>query len=308
MHNKQQISNHFSAELFDQYYGEQVGLPDTFYAGRQYWAWRAVKDAPLPWTRLMPRARAEHWLYSHFLKICLPARRDHRDGAPVYAPLNLTAFWRLVVLLHEKGYPAHWLAGAVESLSSGTISTTARAPKKEAVDAKDVDEICAKKDISVAPWKAEFTTLLAIWRKLVPFGFATGKDALVGLQELCEYSITFPDFNPEHPTLRVPHFILVFFDGKLGKTPASLRDVLRDEESGDVTAEARRIRAEGVHVVSTFTYVTDTRTASFWMRRDVAETWAGGDWMVSVWRTDSWRKQIGEIPVAGNMAKLRPWI
>lgn len=104
-----------------------------------------------------------------------------------------------------------------------------------------------------------------------------------------------------------PHFILVFCNTELGRLPNSLRATLLDDEVGDNSEKAKELRAKGLHVVDTFKYVTDTRTASFWMRQDVADGWLQGNWSVSIWRTDSWTKQVGEVPASSHMVKGRSW-
>ncbi|KAK2613339.1 hypothetical protein N8I77_000257 [Diaporthe amygdali] len=150
---EQEIRDHFCAELFDQYDG-QVSRPSgkDFYLGQGYWAWKPSGDtSKLPWKKLMPRPRLERWLYAHFLKICLPAKRDPEHGAAVYAPLNLTAFIRLLLHLFERGYPAHWLGTVIENLTSASIKTTARAPRKEVMDVEDVNTVYPLRQISVAP-------------------------------------------------------------------------------------------------------------------------------------------------------------
>lgn len=309
MSDEQEIRDHFCADLFDQYDG-QVSRPSgkDFYLGQGYWAWKPSGDtSKLPWKKLMPRPRLERWLYAHFLKICLPEKRDPEHGAAVYAPLNLTAFIRLLLHLFERGYPAHWLGTVIENLTSASIKTTARAPRKEVMDVGDVNTVYPLRQISVAPWVAEFTTLVGIWRGLVPFGFVVANGAQVTLSDVFEYSIKFLDFSGHNLRLRVPHFILVFHKTELGKMPQLLRKTLLDDEFGDTSEQANKARTEGLHVVSTFKYVTDTRTASFWMRRDVGDKLCQGGWNASIWRTDSWNKQVGDVPTSSHMVKGQQW-
>lgn len=315
MHDKRQIADHFGAELYDHYEGDLQLPSNEFYMGQQYWAWRRVsnntENAPLPPGKQLTRARLEKWLYGFFLKISLPAVRNPDHSAAIYSPLNLTAWFRLVAHLHDKGYPAHWLATVLENLSSGTIKTTARAPTKEDLNAQDVDKAWPLRQMSVAPWLGEFTTLLSIWRRLIPFGFVTSKDAAPPLKDICLYSLSFPDFAvPGNVRLRVPHFTLVFYHtADFGVAPRNLREMLLDDESGDGSSRAGEIRKGGVHVVSTFTWDTDTRTAKFWMRADLADRLvAPTEWTASVWRTDDWSVQVAEVPVAGRLVKGDAWV
>lgn len=318
MHDKRQVTNHFDATLVedpDARIGRPAGM--DFYMGQQYWIWQAEHPSkqPLPWPELLGQPQLEKWLYAHLLKICLPYPRPVMDGAPVYAPLNLTAVLRLVVHLHGAGYPAHWLAGVLNSLCSGHVTTRARAPRDQILDVKDVDEVYPSRKISVRPWRAEFTMLLSIWRGLLPFGFLPEKDGMVSLAEIDEYTISFPEF--ESTQLRKPHFMLVFWDSSaLGDELPSgeeheLRKLLLDDEDGDPTGRAKKARdGTHLHVAMTFSFVTETRAASLWLKRDVAEVMlAGTNWNVGIWRTDSWELQTRDrIRVADVMRRGRCWI
>lgn len=310
MWDKRQIADHFGAELYGQHQGTKFRLPGELCIGPQYCAWKSTgQEKALPWDRLMPRPHLERWLYAHFLKICLPAKRDPEDSTAVYAPLNLTAFLRLVVHLHENGYPSHWLATVLENLTSGSIRTTVRAPRREVMDVNDVEKVYPQRQMSVAAWRAEFTTLLGIWRRLIPFGFSMAKGASVYPTEVYEYSIVFPDFRVKRALLRVPHFTLVFYKGNSSTLAGTLRETLLDDEVGHGSAKAKDIRERGVHIVTSFTYVTDTRTASFWMRRDVADMLltSSADWQASIWRVDSWKREVADMPVHGRMVKGQCW-
>lgn len=183
-------------------------------------------------------------------------------------------------------------------------------PGVDVLDVSGVDAVHPLRQIGVAPWTAEFTTLLGIWTRLMPFGFAVALGASVGPDQVHCCSVTFPAFTlPPSTRLRVPHFVLVFYKASLGPVPQNLRKVLLDDEMGDASGRAKETRTEGVHVVTTFSYVTDTRTASFWMRRDVADALssADSDHRVSIWRTDSWREQVSGVPARGNLAEGQSW-
>ncbi|KAK3693211.1 hypothetical protein B0T22DRAFT_35266 [Podospora appendiculata] len=134
-----------------------------------------------------------------FMKICLPYPRfttfDHRCAA-IYAPLNLTAFLRLIVQMHEVGYPAHWLSGMLGSICSGSITTTARAPRVLVADVKDVSKRYSAKAINMAPWRAEFNTLLSLWRPLLPFGLPPSDHReIVPVGDIHKCCITFRNFH-----------------------------------------------------------------------------------------------------------------
>ncbi|KAH8904162.1 hypothetical protein BR93DRAFT_971230 [Coniochaeta sp. PMI_546] len=248
-----------------------------------YMVWDRAPARKLTDKNLLPRPALEKWLYAHFLKICLPYPRERFSDRPVHAPLNLTAFLRLVSQLSERGYPSHcYLPEA------------------------DVDAVHPAIKMTVAPWRAEFTTLLSIWGRLLPFGFIAPPGALAQPRGIAEYSVSFPKFLEEQT--RIPHFVLLFWDSQAGDIPGMgrMRRFLLDDEAGDTSERARDIKHRGVHVFSTFEFVTDTRTASFWCRADTMREMMGGDWKVFIWRTDTWERVTQGVSVK-DVRLLRTW-
>lgn len=98
------------------------------FAAGVYMTWDRAPGAgfTIPPHRRLSQPDLERWLHAHLLKLCLPYPRPPWGSAPVYAPLNLTTFLRLVVHRHGLGYPAQWLSGVLEDVCEGAITTTAR--------------------------------------------------------------------------------------------------------------------------------------------------------------------------------------
>ncbi|KAK7741805.1 hypothetical protein SLS53_004869 [Cytospora paraplurivora] len=280
MSHEKRITDHFAVVR------ERESKPQCSFMEEDYFIWNAVPEKRLSWTNRMRRQEFETWIYRHLLKVCLPYPRPLSMPAPVYAPLNLTILFRLLERMSEAGYPAHWLSGILASICTGQIETSARAPGDIVVHHNKLARTMPKKKkISVAPWRAEFTTLLSIWRRILPFGVISPKDALVPLSDIVEYQVTFPMFREDQ--IRLPHFSLVFWNTNFGGPPVNIRSLLLNDE-GTTSESAAEVRDQGVHVVTTFRFVTHTRTASFWMRRDVMEAMQAGSWKVYIWRTDNW--------------------
>jgi len=58
---------------------------------------------------------------------------------------------------------------------------------------------------------------------------------------------------------------------------------LLDNEEGETTAKARKIREEGVHMLSTFEWDSESKKAAFWLRKDVIEGMSqNGKWKVYI--------------------------
>ncbi|ROV89746.1 hypothetical protein VSDG_08634 [Cytospora chrysosperma] len=281
-------------------------MPIPSFMQENYFIWNAVLEKPLSLGKRMRRQEFEAWIYGHLLKICLPYPRPLQSDRPVHAPLNLTMIFRLLERMSEVGYPAHWMSSILASICNGEIETKARAPRHIIVHRNDLSDTTSKKAMSVVPWRAEFTTLLSIWRRLLPFGVITPKHALVPLTEIVEYQVSFPIFREER--LRLPHFTLVFWDTQCGQTPRDMRGLLMDEEEGDMFPSAKKTRNQGVHIVSAFRFVTHTRTASFWMRRDAVEDMKTGNWKLYIWRTDNWQAVTGAVDVSRDLRVKRSWL
>lgn len=302
MHDRHLIRKHFSVKLspLTPENGADVGLSMML---TNYLMWESVGRHKLALSERMPRAMLFRWLYSHFFKLCLPFPRPTSDFTLVYAPLNMTTFMRLLDLVAELGYPAHWISSIVSAVASGEITTAARAPRKYVLTPAAIDRTHESRTISVRPWTDEFTTLATMWRGVWPgCPLVLTKELLPPLGSIGEYAIRFPDFAATD--LGFPHFALVFWDRpKYGDPPRNLRPVLFDDEKGDLTSLARDIRTDGVQILSTFTWVGKTNTAGFWLRSDVVDRMCADGWVVYIWRVDAWVSLTGGMPLDGAITR-----
>lgn len=157
---------------------------------------------------LMLRDRQD-WLKRLFLKIALPKdKRDIESWVMIYSPINFTIFLRLLVHLHNVGYPSHWLSATWAEILSGTITTSARAPKTEPLSIKEGNATMPAFQQSTVPFVAELTTLTALWQPVLPFTVPTPKLPVV--QDVHKYSIRFQSV-PDRAA-NVPTFILAFYN------------------------------------------------------------------------------------------------
>jgi hypothetical protein len=245
---------------------------------------------------LMPKAKLQIWLYRLFLKTALPVDKYMiTDWELIYSPLNLTYFFRLCAHLHSIGYPAHWLSEVVSNLLSGTITTTARPPRSEPLEPREID--AARKPLaqSVAPFTAELSTLAAMWQLLLPFGMLSRHIAPV--ESLRKYTIAFAKVSQEVDAY--PLFILVFHKGTA--IPVShelnMRGILLSDEDGSEEHDHREFRERRVNILSTWTWHRDSRTAMFWLREDEMRRMKEEGWQVCIFRSDNWKPQSGSRPV-----------
>lgn len=297
MHDRKLIEEHFQVKLSKE--PSRLETPVLQY----YHRWERCESMRLSLEQLMPRASFSRWLFAHYLKICIPFPRNP-DILGFIAPLNMTVFIRLLIQMSELGYPDHWLSNIITSLSCGTITTTARAPRDKILDTTAVDKVYPSRTICVKPWSAEFTTLVAQWRGLLPFTIVVPSGTLPPPETILEYSVKIPH-TPDTAFER-PEFILTFCR-EYDLLERDLYKLLLDDERGDMTTSAREIRADGVNILSTIKYVTATSTATFWLRSDVVNLMWKENWDVFIGRTDSWGHHTPGYPVREVLWRKRNW-
>ncbi|KAK3367220.1 hypothetical protein B0T24DRAFT_709914 [Lasiosphaeria ovina] len=254
------------------YSSKQNQLPgfDDYRAG--YNVWVAIEPPlAMAFDQLQPRAELEKWVLSFFLKLCLPVRR----ASNLPAPLNLTAFPRLLARIHGAGYPAHWLSDILADL---VIVTTARPPTNTFTGTNELRRGTMAKNMCVAPFVAELTTLLSIWRPLLPFNFATRTPGAVPpLTGISQCRLDFPEDCFSASSFEQHDLVLVFFNTARASLPGGYNGELRErvllESIGDDTGddardrEATALRETWVHVISAFC------------------------WKAALWRADDWNRQ-----------------
>ncbi|KAI1471970.1 uncharacterized protein F4812DRAFT_456073 [Daldinia caldariorum] len=240
----------------------------------RYYRWEKSEDGPQPLGKLMSRESFFKWMFAHYLKICTPFRRPPNECC-FQAPLNLTAFLRLLVRMGELGYPSHWLSQIIKSLSQAL---------------------------------AEFTTLVAQWRSLLPYTVVVPSETLLPPEDIAEYTVNIP--HSWAPYLDCPEFVLVFWNGlKYPLPPSDLSAVLLDDEERALNASAfmQEMREDGMNVVTTVDYVHDTHTATFWLRCDVMRTMLRWNWAVFIGRTDLWTCHTPPRSLNGLLQRKRTW-
>lgn len=274
-----------------------------------YQIWEQVPQTKVPLQRLLSRGALERWLYAHYLKICLPYTRPAAEGAPIHSLLNLIAFLRLVAHLRNIGYPTHWLSTVLANLCEDGVTITARAPRQLSTDQSFVDTVFPPLKMTISPWRAECTTLLSIWTPLLPFAFLAPQDALIPPSDVAEYIVSFHNHIVDNAHVRVPHFMLVFWNTSNGsEPPKDMRKFLLDDETGGTSTAAKEMKQHAIHVVNTFRYVTKTSTASFWLRRDVTEDMKKGKWNVYIRRNDTYASVRRGVSVADHVVEKRRWL
>jgi hypothetical protein len=144
---------------------------------------------------------------------------------------------------------------------------------------------------SVEPFVAELSTLASMWQSTLPFAVLSTK--ISRTQDIRRYRIGFTEVSK--PVDNIAVFVLAFYhDLKFPKQEVSFRTILVDDEEGQKDPQISTLRKEGLHVVTTWEWSKSSKTATFWLRRDVMEEMQRGlNWGVMMWRTDNWKIQAG---------------
>lgn len=266
----------------------------------QYLQWSRTSHVPLSFPGLLSRAKLSKWLITIFFKITVPANRKGQDWHHklIYAPLNLTAFFRLLIHLQQVGYPSHWLSEILVQILEDQVITSARPPQTSPLSIQESQRDYPMKRLSTAPFVVEMATLTAMFLPLLPFSVIT--EALPALDKIHEYTIYLRPL-PEEPGSQVPIFVLLFYRKSLVEDvyditpfgPPELRPIVHpegDKESSQAKLKKLDIlRQRGIRLVTTFKWDAEKSRATFWMSASVmGEMEDSAQWHCAMWRTDWW--------------------
>ncbi|KAF1814279.1 hypothetical protein P152DRAFT_393392 [Eremomyces bilateralis CBS 781.70] len=278
---------------------DPADIPDLF-SQSGYWSWSRIRDPPLNFTELLSRNETETWLYQLSLKTILPVPRERYSFSQIFSPLNLTIIFRVAIYLHQTGYPAHWLADALENLLANTVTTTARPARRSPLRPTDLRKPVPAKRLTFAPFLAEFRSLAAQWAPVLPFGISSTHIPT----RVRRYTLNVFPLNSEDKDGhgRVPAFVLVFWNpARLGPGrmiwSMDLRKVLLPDEKGSTDPRDVRLRENGLAILAVWEFDPANDEAHFWIDEDAMEKWKREDWMVQIWRDDTYRPVSTPLPV-----------
>ena len=282
----------------------------------EYLCWRPRTNKKLSFSQLMRQEPLKKWFFNFFFKLTIPCKRTRSDFSKlVYQPLNLTFIFRLLIHLNGLGYPAHWLSSILSSLLSDRLTTTARPPRSCPRSIAEARASYPVREMSIQPFTTELRTLATMWRRVLPFGFAS--TGLPALDDIYRYTITW-DIH-QGGDLAAPHNIIVFVHEKETRLPiVDLRSILLDDETaptgktefGLSAPQRKQLREHGIIVISVFEW-TEVRDdiamgAKVWMSKTQVDAMlADGDWAVHLFRNDSWGPQSGVFGISDNPGLLK---
>lgn len=158
----------------------------------EYSDWKSIIRTPLKFESLISRSDFDHWLYSVYMRLVIPAPRDHGPGVSsiVRSPLNQTAFLRFVLHLKTIGYPSHWMASILTNLLTNNVTTSARPPSKCPISLEEVNQRAPAAAFDTSPWLSELRTLVAQFQRLLPFAVIVENGILPDLDKIREVTLT----------------------------------------------------------------------------------------------------------------------
>ncbi|CAN9204036.1 unnamed protein product [Alternaria alternata] len=230
-----------------------------------------IDDIILRTGDLSLRSEVEHWLYAMFLKLVLPASVSEMSSY-IYAPLNVTIFFRLIVRLHELGYPAHWLSEVISAILSNQVHTEARFPSTSPLTVEESGRKHSCMHIDIAPFIPEFSALTAMWMYELPFGIAVPL-SIPKLLSIKRYTVRFTDFTHLEKNYQpsIPALTILFtqFDARLAAMDVAtrmpdftLRKALMAGDQGYQDDVFVKLRQKSV-VITTWTWDREEKTAGF---------------------------------------------
>ena len=261
-----------------------------------YTKWQYVGRRRFSFSSLLPKEALTKWLYALFFKFALPTDRSgmHFNNL-LFCPLNLTIYCRVLLRLHESGYPRHWLATALANIIANTVTTSARPAETAPLEIEEARRDNPIRKVTTAPYAPEMSTLTTIFQPMLPF--STISSALPKPDDIHLYTISFSSLHINYHHDRMPVFALVFYNNHALKKvigergPATLNWRLlfyhASESKSDVLDQ---LREHGLILWSSFEWERRKERASVWMRKDFGvKCLSSRDWCVAMVRTDIWR-------------------
>lgn len=261
---------------------------------RGYMGWRRTHRGPFNYESLLPLTHLTRVLVTHFFHMALPPTQ-----ASEFAKLNLTSFFRLLLHLHEIGYPPHWLAEILHKILHDQHQS--------------------------APFVAEMTTLTVLFAKLLPFCPAVMPPALHLLlpapQDIYSYTLHLPcpSCSANSVTLTLIFFCQRLFQDldlhRAGQIPALL-SAQGDDNNND---KAKFFREGGCIVVTALEWCDDDNLSPhhqvslrFWMRRDIMHNITspdGDEWACALWRMEDWSIASSPVSMSGLSVRIgESWV
>jgi hypothetical protein len=286
-----------------------------------YLAFRRTTSKAFPFHDLLPQKNFLHWLYSLFITIALPVRREHNNDPKTFLWLrhNLTVFFRLLIHLRLLGYPSHWLSAVLTKILKNQVRTSARAAKSYPSDIAATQKEHPMKPFNTAPFQLELSSLTPIFQPILPFAVLDAD--LPPLNSIYNYSIRFRSVGfglGLEKTTKEP-LVLQFANETIFKEvrkrtlygKMSMRDLLIGSEEGD-SQVLSELREKGVYLITTFKWNRVSQTASFWLRKDVVDETlcnpGGPPWSAILWRTDEWMPVSSTSWLREDLKIGEPWV
>lgn len=128
-------------------------------------------------------------------------------------------------------------------------------------------------------------------------------------EDIHRYTIAYGQLDELHGFS--PALIILLFkntpDAESMLKQSGLQALLLDDEVGNTSQLAAKIRSSGLHVITTLTWATKAREATFWLRRDTIDR-AKDAWKIGLWRSDTWRRVCAPVAASSVQKTGKSWL
>ena len=258
-----------------------------------YTKWQYVRRKRFPFSSLLPKEAFTKWLHALFFKFALPTdRTDMHFNNLLFCPLNLTIYFRVLLRLHDSGYPRHWLATVLANIIANTVTTLARPTETAPLRIDEARRDHPLRKVTTAPYAPEMSTLTTIFQPMLPFPIISS--ALPKHDDIHLYTISFSSLHVDYHHDRMPIFALVFYNYYMLKKVVDEKPhidwrLLFYHASVSKSDAIDQLRENGLILWSSFEWERRKERASVWMRKDFGDKCLSNrEWCVGMLRTDTW--------------------
>lgn len=91
----------------------------------------------------------------------------------VLPPLNLRIYFRVVMHLHQLGYPSHWLSEILVTIIENKVVSSVRKFETCPLKPSELTKKHPLRKLSTTPYVPEMTTLTVLFQRILPFAVLT---------------------------------------------------------------------------------------------------------------------------------------
>ncbi|KAK7056835.1 hypothetical protein VNI00_002552 [Paramarasmius palmivorus] len=256
----------------------------------------ASEPLPIPLNKLPSRVELQTWLSRVLIAIVTPGGKGGLDAGMhafrAQQPFTLAMFIRLLIRLHEIGYPPHWLADYLQIVLHDDLRTdVVVANGQHGIPLSEMGKRGPSRKLNLHPWRTEFETILALSYEAIPFPLVLPADFAQVHTEIATFEAPTPVLGM---TVMMgmhafdPSLSLIFFKSGRDLPPnCTFSDIL----------EGRQTTKGDVYVVTAVDQLASGIATVRWrMARARVRKMQQEGWKLLVFRHDFTEQSVTSIP------------